>query len=137
MSRNKSAKHSKASLYPLFDIYAKSEESREAFCSRHEIRLHNYNYWWAKYREEKGLHGLSKNKGRSKGKKTSTAIVTSPNLDIQTSTNQSGTFIRMEGLSSGTNNSLTLRTKQGTELIFDRLPPAIYLQELLNLRPNN
>lgn len=137
MSRNKKAKYSKESLYPLFDEYAKSEEDRMSFCERHGIGLHNYNYWWAKYREEKNLPNLSKNKGRKKGSSLSKEQVSSPNLVTPPPPNlpqTTGTFIKMEDYQPIPTNRLTLRTHQGIELRFEQLPPVGYLQQLLNLR---
>lgn len=138
MSRNKKAKHSKDSLYPLFEEYAKSEEGRMSFCERHGIGLHNYNYWWAKYREEKGLTKLSKNKGRKKGSSKSTELksTASPNLATSadsTTPYETGAFIKMADNIPSQNSSLRLRTIQGIELRFEQLPPVSYLQQLLNL----
>lgn len=139
MSRNKRAKHSKESLYPLFDDYAKSEEGRTTFCERHGIGLHNYNYWWAKYRKEKGLSKLNKNKGRPNSSKalvsgSSSGLVTIPSP--RTVSQPTGTFIKMESVHPVQTGHLTLRTAQGVELLFEQLPPVSYLQELLNLSQN-
>lgn len=142
MSRNRKAKHSKASLYPLFDNYAKNEESRTSFCERHGIGLHNYNYWWAKYRKEKGLSDVSKNKGRKKNTpESSPSSICSTPISITNSaatlSPATGTFIKMEAYVPSKDGILTLRTHQGIELKFEQLPPVGYLQQLLNLGQNS
>jgi len=138
MSRNTKAKHSKSSLYPLFDSYAKSKESRTSFCERHGIELHNYNYWWAKYRKEKGLLAARKNKG---GKKATTNSINSTPISVTsavpTVSKATGTFIKMETYAPHQNGILMLRTHQGVELKFEQLPPVGYLQQLLNLDQNS
>ena len=142
MSRNTKAKYSKELLYPLFEDYAKSDEDRTTFCERHKIGLHNYNYWWAKYRKEKGLLEVSKNRGRKKGTTPTTATQSIATLEdmpplVSSSIPSTGTFIKMEDHLPVQNSGLTLRTHQGIELRFEQLPPISYLQQLLQLSQNH
>ena len=146
MSRNKRAKHSKTTLYPLFDAYVKSEEGREHFCNRHGIALHNYNYWWAKYRKEKGLQGVSKNKGRNKAVIGGTQNNTPISVQSKGQAELPGEFIAIE--KSGASIAqvsptidapagLTIKLGQGIELSFTGLPPVRYVQSLLTVYTNH
>ncbi len=44
-----------AEMYPLIRQWHSSGQSKSAFCTSHNIRLHTFYYWQQKYREEKSV----------------------------------------------------------------------------------
>jgi len=43
----------KGQMYPLVESWLSSGQSKQQFCTEHQINLHTFTYWVQKYREDK------------------------------------------------------------------------------------
>jgi hypothetical protein len=49
----KTHRHTKASMFPMMELYEESDLPRKQFCKEMDIPLHTFTYWLNKFRKSK------------------------------------------------------------------------------------